>query len=214
MKLPMKRPFAPLLLASASLALFAVPTFGAITAGGLPNQNTYDGDNVLSALTTGAQNTALGYNTLHAVTAGNSNTAVGALSLQSATGGANIAIGAGSGVNITTGNFNIDIGNQGVSGDSSTIRIGDANQTALFLSGVLSHATSNGQSWVVGIESNGQVGIVDPSSLKGSNGPMGPTGPQGGTGSKGDKGDTGSTGAQGSTGATGPVGPTGPNGGK
>ena len=119
------RPLASLLFPLLLLALSAVPARAAAPIGGLANQNTYDGDNTLTSLTSGAQNTAAGYNALHAVTAGNSNTAVGALSLQSATGGANIAIGAGAGVNITTGNFNIDIGNQGVSGDSSTIRIGD-----------------------------------------------------------------------------------------
>src|SRR3954452_2393889 len=143
------RRFSPLFLTLLLLLALVFPALAAAPIGGLSNQNTYDGDNSLSSLTTGAQNTGLGYNALHAVTAGNSNTAVGALTLQSATGGANIAIGAGAGVNITTGNFNIDIGNQGVSGDSSTIRIGDSNQTALYLAGVLSHATTNGSSWVV-----------------------------------------------------------------
>src|ERR1700739_2779894 len=117
-----------LLLPTLSLALFASAALAGAPIGGLANQNTYDGDNTLTNLTTGANNTALGYNGLHVVTSGNSNTAVGALTLQSATGGSNIALGANAGVNITTGNFNIDIGNQGVSGDSATIRIGDSNQ--------------------------------------------------------------------------------------
>src|SRR4051794_5760755 len=117
--------FSSLVLCSLSLAL---PAMGAPpSVGGLPNQNTYDGDQTLTSITTGANNTAAGYNSLHVLATGNSNTAVGALTLQSATGGSNIALGANAGVNITTGNFNIDIGNQGVSGDSATIRIGDSN---------------------------------------------------------------------------------------
>ena len=123
------RPLVCLLLPLLS-SLFASPGIASPPVGGLPNQNTYDGDHTLTSLTSWSPKYGPGYNALHAVTAGNSNTAVGASSLQSATGGANIAIGAGAGVNITTGNFNIDIGNQGVSGDSSTIRIGDSNQSA------------------------------------------------------------------------------------
>src|SRR6059058_447823 len=145
------RRFSPLFLTLLLLLALVFPAIAAAPIGGLSNQNTYDGDNTLSSLTSGAQNTAAGYNALHAVTAGNSNTALGALlelpavtagnsntalgalTLQSTTGGGNIAVGAGAGVNITTGNFNIDIGNQGVSGDSSTIRIGDSNQTSIYL---------------------------------------------------------------------------------
>src|SRR5205085_11698138 len=89
-----------LLGTSSLLLLLALPALAAPPVGGLPNQNTYDGDNTLSSLTTGANNTATGYNALHAVTAGNSNTAVGALTLQSATGGYNIALCTFGGVTI------------------------------------------------------------------------------------------------------------------
>src|SRR5262249_44495396 len=162
------------------LALFAflgMPAMALQPLGDLPNQNTYDGANSLSSLTSGANNAGLGYNALHVLTTGNSNTAVGALTLQSATGGNNIALGANAGVSITSGSFNIDIGNQGVSGDIATIRIGDSNQNAAYLGGVLTHATSNGNSWVVGIENNGQLGIVETSSLRGSHGPSCDAGP-------------------------------------
>src|SRR6478672_13723771 len=94
------RPFAARHLAFLLLVALVSSALASPPVGGLANQNTYDGDNTLSALTSGAQNAAAGYNALHAVTSGNSNTAVGALSLQSATGGANIAVGAGAGVNI------------------------------------------------------------------------------------------------------------------
>src|SRR5438874_4403391 len=211
MKILPARLLTSLLGTSSLLVLSAFPALAAPPIGGLPNQNTYDGDNTLTSLTTGANNTATGYNALHAVTAGNSNTAVGALTLQSATGGSNIALGANAGVTITTGNFNIDIGNQGVAGDSATIRLGDSNQNALFLAGVLTHATTNGNSWVVGIEPSGQVGIVDPSSIqgpKGPTGPMGPTGPGGIVGATGPGGATGPNGATGPKGDTGPIGPT------
>src|SRR5262249_14906329 len=134
---PINDKLTSLLSAIILLALFAFPGMLAMAAppviGDLGNQNTYDGSNSLTSLTTGANNAGLGYNALHALTTGNSNTAVGALTLSSATGGNNIALGANAGVSITSGNFNIDIGNQGVAGDSATIRIGDANQNAAYL---------------------------------------------------------------------------------
>jgi hypothetical protein len=69
---------------------------------------------------TGIRNTAIGFNSL----------------LFNSTGANNIGIGYNAGSALTTGNNNIDIGNMGVAGESSTIRIGDANQTKTFIAGI------------------------------------------------------------------------------
>ena len=61
-----------------------------------------------------------------------SNTAIGAFALQNGAGHNNIALGYLSGRNISTGDNNIDIGNQGVAGESSTIRIGSASQVGTY----------------------------------------------------------------------------------
>ena len=49
----------------------------------------------------------------------------------------NIALGSHAGINLTTGNNNIDIGNEGVAGESNTIRIGtQGTQTNTFIAGI------------------------------------------------------------------------------
>ncbi len=71
-------------------------------------RNTGDGDAALFSNTTGSLNTATGWSAL-----GNNTIGTG-----------NIALGAGAGHNLD-GDNNIDIGNDGVSGDANTIRIGN-----------------------------------------------------------------------------------------
>ena len=111
------------------------------------------GSFALSALTTGGDNTAIGYGAAPIMQSGTSNTAIGAGALfENVSGSANVAIGAlalskstasddiGIGVegggNLTTGGTNIMIGNQGVAGESATIRLGTpGNHTRTFLSG-------------------------------------------------------------------------------
>jgi hypothetical protein len=63
---------------------------------------------------------------------------------------------------LTTGHDNIDIGNNGVAGESSTIRIG-ASQTATFIAGIRG-ATVTGPAVVVNMAS-GQLGVT-PSSAR------------------------------------------------
>lgn len=111
------------------------------------------GSFALSALTTGTDNTAIGYGAAPITQSGTSNTAIGAGALfENVSGSANVAIGVlalskstasddigigyQGGGNLTTGGVNIMIGNQGVAGESATIRLGTpGNHTRTFLSG-------------------------------------------------------------------------------
>lgn len=119
--------------------------------------NTANGFQALVANTTGGFNTADGYQALATNTTGSQNVALGNFSLISnVTGNHNIGIGYAGGLNLT-GDYNIAIGNPGNSGESNTIRIGDANQTATFISGI------NGAPVVgttVVIDGNGQLGTL------------------------------------------------------
>ena len=83
------------------------------------------------------QNTATGAGALLNNVTGHSNTANGAFALFNNTSGdSNIALGNSAGLLLTTGNFNIDIGNPGLAGESSTIRIGNNQQTRTFITGI------------------------------------------------------------------------------
>src|SRR5204863_2294723 len=74
------------------------------------------------------------------------------------TGAFNIALGDSAGFN-TTGKNNIDIGNEGVAGESNTIRVGAVGtQTTTFVAGI-SGVTVGGGVGVV-IDTNGQLGTV------------------------------------------------------
>ncbi len=123
------------------------------------NYNTADGYQALWYNTTGSSNTATGYNAMANIPAfvtGNNNTADGVFALTDDDSGANntgigaqalanntlgsgnTALGYLAGNNIT-GSSNIDIGNQGLSSDNNTIRIGTPGvQTSTFIAGVIS----------------------------------------------------------------------------
>jgi len=105
------------------------------TAG--PN-NTADGQLALQFNTIGDRNVAVGRAALQTNTEGAANTAIGTEALVSnTTGSNNITLGHAAGLNLTTGSNNIDIGNNGVAGESNTIRIGTgATQTATFIAGI------------------------------------------------------------------------------
>jgi trimeric autotransporter adhesin len=128
------------------------------TGGG---ENTASGYQALYA-NTGSFNSADGASALYANTSGMYNTAVGSDALNAnRTGSYNVAVGQYAGSNLTTGSYNIDIGNDGVAGESSTIRIGAAgSQTAIFVAGILStHFIGS----PVLVTSSGQLGVL-PSS--------------------------------------------------
>ena len=115
--------------------------------------------------TSGSNNVASGVNALYTNQRGRDNTAEGFQALKNNTGSSNIAMGSSAGVNLTSGGNNIDIGNQGVAGDSNTIRIGGHTpnfgfQTATFIAGIHGVAVTG---TAVVVSSSGQLGVA-PSS--------------------------------------------------
>lgn len=110
------------------------------------------------------QNTATGAGALLNNVTGHSNTANGAFALFNNTSGdSNIALGNSAGLLLTTGNFNIDIGNPGLAAESSTIRIGNNQQTRTFITGIRGVTTGNANAIPVLIDSLGQLGTVSSS---------------------------------------------------
>ena len=100
-------------------------------------ENTANGMQALANNTSGYYNTADGVVALALNTNGWGNTADGAYALFFNTSGSNnVALGYQAGYNITTGSSNIDIGNEGLSTDNTTIRIGTPGiQSAAYIAG-------------------------------------------------------------------------------
>jgi Chaperone of endosialidase len=120
-------------------------------------QNTAVGDSTLFNNTDGSFNTAIGASAL-TLNTGEGNTACGNVALFNNTGNNNTALGNIAGSNLTTGDNNIDIGYNvgGVAGESNTIRIGNSDITATFITGI-SGATASGGAMVF-VNSNGKLG--------------------------------------------------------
>jgi hypothetical protein len=137
------------------------------------NLNTAVGTSALEQNVSGNENTALGTSALFHNVAGSGNTALGISALVNGTGNSNIALGGSAGSNLTTGNYNIAIGNAGVAGEGNTIRIGDNNQTRIFMAGV-NGVTLPGAQTVV-ISSTGQLGVTGAAGTGGGNVAYGPT---------------------------------------
>ena len=127
--------------------------------------NTANGFDALYNNTTALYNTAAGYAALYGNTTGSSNTASGSNSLYSNTTGANnVALGFNAGQNLTTGSNNIDIGNDGIAGESNTIRIGTlGTQTATYIAGIMGRTAPMGTP--VFVNANGKLGTT-PSSAR------------------------------------------------
>ena len=119
--------------------------------------NTANGYLALYSNTTSNLNTATGYQALYSNTTSGANTANGTYALFNNTGGDNIALGYFAGSLLTTGSNNIDIGNNGVGGESATIRIG-SGQTRTFIAGIFGATASGGMQ--VFINSTGQLGTA------------------------------------------------------
>ena len=102
---------------------------------------------------------ALGNNTT-----GLSNTAIEARALLSATGNYNTALGDSAGESLTTGGNNIDIGYNvfGVKGESNTIRIGNTDIRATYISGISGQTVVGGAA--VFVDSNGKLGTMTAST--------------------------------------------------
>src|SRR3954467_1409699 len=177
------------------------PTPTSTPIGDRGNGNTAIGNGSLLSLTTGTYNAAMGYQALSANTSGNGN----------------IALGASSGINLSTGDNNIDIGNEGVAGESGTIRIGaPTHNTATFIAGITAMSPSAPIQAVLVDPATGQLGRTDiasfPPGPRGPQGDPGSAGPPGAQGAQGPQGDQGLAGPQGPQGLTGSAGPQGPQG--
>jgi Chaperone of endosialidase len=128
------------------------------------NANTAIGVGALYKNTTGFSNTATGMAALGSNTTGFANTAVGARALLIATGNYNVALGDSAGESLTTGDNNIDIGYHvlGVKGESNTIRIGNTDITATYISGISGQTVVGGAA--VFVDSNGKLGTMTAST--------------------------------------------------
>ena len=130
--------------------------FSALKNNRVGNRNTATGDAALFDNSAGNNNTANGYHALQS-NKGDNQTAVGSGALEDdTTGSNNIALGDESGKNVTIGSDSIDIGNGGVAGESSTIRIGNSNQSKTFIAGIHGAVLAGGGQVVV--NSFGQLG--------------------------------------------------------
>jgi uncharacterized coiled-coil protein SlyX len=123
------------------------------------------------ANTIGHDNQSLGQGALINNTSGVFNVALGSFAVAgNTTGELNIGLGFLAGFNLTTGDNNIDIGNQGVAGESNTIRIGESvaapapggvtlpAHTATYIAGIYNTTIANGL--VVKVNSKGHLGTV------------------------------------------------------
>jgi hypothetical protein len=128
------------------------------------NANTAIGVGALYKNTTGTGNTATGMAALGSNTTGFSNTAIGTRALLSATGNYNVALGDSAGESLSTGDNNIDIGYNvlGVKGESNTIRIGNADIIATYISGISRQTVVGGAA--VFVDSNGKLGTMTAST--------------------------------------------------
>ena len=145
--------------------------------------NVANGVNALFANTTGIGNVGSGYGALYQNVNGFANTAFGSLAGINIAGDINVTLGAGAGINITTGNDNIalgtlagsnvttgnnniHIGNDGVGGDSNTIRVGDlAVHNSVFLAGIVPMNPEAPNQAVLVDPSTGQLGMASVGSF-------------------------------------------------
>jgi trimeric autotransporter adhesin len=121
--------------------------------------NTATGARALLSNTEGHENTATGYQALGSNTIGFLNTAHGEGALSSVTtGGGNIGLGAHAGDHVTRGSFNIDIGNEGLTNDAGTIRLGTQGyQERTFVAGISGVAVAGDP---VVVSFIGQLGVA------------------------------------------------------
>jgi hypothetical protein len=127
------------------------------------SNNTATGYQALNVNGNGHDNAAFGMRSLQSNTTGYSNTALGSYALQTNIGGYNnTAVGLLAGYYIT-GNNNIDIGNQGVTGESNTIRIGTTGvATNAYIAGTYGTQVASGIGVI--IDSTGHLGTTTSSA--------------------------------------------------
>jgi hypothetical protein len=124
------------------------------------NANTAVGVGALYKNTTGTGNTATGMAALGTNTTGFSSTAIGAKALLNATGNCNVALGDSAGEFLGTGDNNIYVGYNviGVKSESNTIRIGNTDITATYITGISGQTVVGGRA--VFVDSNGKLGTM------------------------------------------------------
>jgi trimeric autotransporter adhesin len=128
--------------------------------------NTAFGFNALYLNTTGKGNAAQGVNALYNNTTGIRNLGIGSNALYDNTSGSyNVALGFDAGYNQTTGTDDIYISNQGVAGESQTLRLGTQGTSGVEGSGVLTAyiagvAGSPVTGSAVYITAAGQLGVL------------------------------------------------------
>ena len=119
------------------LALFALPPIAQAADGGLPNENTAEGDSALSKLTNGVANTAVGFEALFSNTGGSQNTATGDGAIGSnTTGDYNTANGVDALLSNSTGSYNTANG-----GDALFSNVTGSYNTATGFEALLSNQT-------------------------------------------------------------------------
>src|SRR6266480_3501336 len=153
-----------------------------LPGGGNANSNTAEGTQALFSNTTGNANTAIGVGTLYKNTTGTgniatgmaalgsnttgfSNTAIGTMALMmNTTGNYNVTLGVSAGESLSTGDNNIDIGHNvsGVAGESNTIRIGNKDIIATYISGITGQTVVGGAA--VFVDSSGKLGTMTAST--------------------------------------------------
>src|SRR6266480_495439 len=153
-----------------------------LPGGGNANSNTAEGTQALFSNTTGNANTAIGVGTLYKNTTGTGNTATGMAALGSnttgfsntaigtmalmmnTTGNYNVTLGVSAGESLSTGDNNIDIGHNvsGVAGESNTIRIGNKDIIATYISGITGQTVVGGAA--VFVDSSGKLGTITAST--------------------------------------------------
>src|SRR4029077_1511365 len=153
-----------------------------LPGGGNANGNTVEGTEALSSNTTGKANTAIGVGALYknttgvgntatgmaalgSNTTGFSNTAIGARALMmNTTGNYNVTLGDSAGDSLSTGNNNIDIGHNvsGVAGEGKTLRIGNTDIIATYISGITGQTVVGGAA--VFADSSGKLGTMTTST--------------------------------------------------
>jgi trimeric autotransporter adhesin len=114
----------------------------------------------------GKGNAAQGVNALYSNTSGIRNLGIGSNALyDNTTGSYNVALGFDAGYNQTSGNDNIYLNNEGVSGESQTLRLGTQGTSGVVGSGILTAyvagvATSQVTGSAVYVTSSGQLGVL------------------------------------------------------
>ena len=154
----------------------------ALESNNVGDANTAAGVFAMAANSSGSNNTALGAYALYSNTTGKGNAAQGVNALRTnmtgirnlgigndalynnVSGSYNIALGFGAGYN-ATGNDTIYLANEGVAGESQTLRLGTQGSSGVVGSGILSAyiagvATSQVTGSAVYITSSGQLGVL------------------------------------------------------